>query len=55
MSPAADGRLSRAPQSPRGAVVLLVSREALPAPAARWLGRGPSNVTLLLHTVDVGG
>lgn len=47
VSPAADGRLSRAP------LVLLVSREASPAPAARWLGRGPSNVTLLLHTVDL--
>ena len=54
-SPGADARLSKAPQSPRGAGGLLVSRGASPAPAATWLGRGRSNVTLLLGSMDAGG
>lgn len=54
-SPGADARLSKAPQSPRGAGGLLVSRGASPAPAATWLGRGRSNVTLLLGSVGAGG
>lgn len=54
-SPAADTGLPRAPQSPRGAGGLLVSREASPVPAATLLRGGSSNVTLLLRTADVGG
>lgn len=53
-SPGADARPSKAPQSPRGAGGLLVSRGASPAPAATWLRRGHSNVTLLLGSVDAG-
>ena len=53
-SPGADARPSKAPQSPRGAGGLLVSRGASPAPAATWLGSGGSNVTLLLGSVDTG-